>query len=233
MAAKTQVTKKNSYKSVPVKKTAARKGKSAAPATPMSKVRAVKPVIKAPVPTVAAPVQPASAKHQDRLIYIRQGKRERTQPVGCMAYRISHDESGTTIYYGLSTHHPQDQFDRSIARKVAEGRRQAALGTSSADDLLTPFIKESHTSVFTQHFKNLSKDSKDNSMVVSGKYVSEEINPIRALHDLLESFRYEERIPSRIRRCMKNMALRFWATSYTQDKKFQEKVVKDLKKTAN
>lgn len=220
MPTKTQVTKKT-YKSVPVRKPATQKSKPAAKAAPTSKV--VKPVVKAPL--VAVPPRPERAKHQDRLIYIRQGKLERTQPAGCMAYRISHDESGTTIYYGLSTHHPQDRFDRSIARKVAEGRRQAALGASTTDDVLMPFIKESHTSVFTQHYKNLSKNAQNDPMVVSGKYVSEEVNPIRALHDLLESFRFEERIPSRIRRCMKNMALRLWAASYTQ-KRPQERVSK-------
>lgn len=159
-------------------------------------------------------------KVQTRLLYIRQNLRKKTQPVGCMAYRISSDVDGTTITYGLSTHHPKDKFVRSIARDVAQGRLKVALATAEVDsNILTPFVKEIESSVFVQHTKNTSLNNQDQEVVVSGTYATEEENPVRALHDLLESLRTEERLPKRLQKCMKGMACHLWVASYTQEKK--------------
>lgn len=56
----------------------------------------------------------------ERIFYIRDNK---GQPVACLAYRDSDDG---LVRYGLSTLHPNDRFDRSLARKIALGRLRIA-----------------------------------------------------------------------------------------------------------
>jgi hypothetical protein len=59
---------------------------------------------------------------------------ENNLPVGCIAYRL-HDGR---FEYEVSIHNPKDNFDRKMARKVAEGRLNKHPMLVSFDPLIMP-----------------------------------------------------------------------------------------------
>lgn len=61
----------------------------------------------------------------ERVFYIRDGK---GQPVACLAYRTEATEAGSVgayVSYAASFLHPNDSFDRALARRIALGRLRA------------------------------------------------------------------------------------------------------------
>lgn len=55
--------------------------------------------------------------NKTRFLYFRD---KDYNPVGCLAFSI--DFKSHTVTYGYSVHNPNDQFNRTLGRKVAEGR---------------------------------------------------------------------------------------------------------------
>ena len=70
-----------------------------------------------------------------RFTFIRD---DRGQPVGCIAYRVN----GGKFEYEVSTHNPKDEFDRKLARKVAEGRLDKHPMLISFDPLIPPSLPQ-------------------------------------------------------------------------------------------
>jgi hypothetical protein len=102
-------------------------------------------------------------KNSVKYVYVRD---EKKNPVGCVAYQV-HDGH---FYYGWSVHNPADQFDRKLARTIAEGRLQKRLESNlptiksdckTGTLLLTIMLELAANSTLPVRFRQLARFNHD------------------------------------------------------------------------
>lgn len=211
----------------PKKSSRASRAKTSAPrSTPGVKAQSVNPT---------PPPKPRSTTPVERWTFIRD---EAGNPVGCVAYRLVSNGNSTSIAYGLSCHNPRDNFNRTTCRDVARGRLRSCLETYQDLSKITVanssnFADMNSRNVKFTHLKFTQMNARNQPILISGFYHTEEKVGAQALADLFASLEGENQVVNRIRKLMPLMAQRTQYSLDSQNKESKQTEKKSAKKSAS